>query len=72
MKQNYRIVFLRHGQSLWNLENRFTGWQDVDLTNKGASEALKAGDLLLKNGFEFDIAHTSILQRSIKTYNLIA
>jgi len=62
-----KIVLLRHGESLWNQENRFTGWTDVDLTPKGLEEARTAGKLLSRNGFTFDIAHTSVLKRAIRT-----
>ena len=58
----YRLVLLRHGQSQWNLENRFTGWTDVDLTDQGRNEANTAGDLFLKEGFTFDLAYTSVLK----------
>ena len=54
-----KIVLLRHGESAWNKENRFTGWTDVDLTEKGIAEACKAGELLKENGFNFDKAYTS-------------
>ena len=64
-----RIVLLRHGQSQWNLENRFTGWTDVDLTEQGLEEARKAGELLKKEGFKFGMAYTSYLKRAIKTLN---
>ena len=64
-----RIVLLRHGESQWNLENRFTGWTDVDLTEKGMGEARKAGELLKKEGFKFGMAYTSYLKRAIKTLN---
>ena len=57
----YRIVLLRHGESVWNRENRFTGWTDVDLTDKGREEAREAGRLMAAEKFEFDIAHTSVL-----------
>ena len=63
----YRLVLLRHGQSQWNLENRFTGWTDVDLTDQGRNEANTAGDLFLKEGFTFDLAYTSVLKRAIRT-----
>ncbi len=63
----YKIVLLRHGESVWNQENRFTGWTDVGLTEKGMAEAKAAGQLLKKEGFVFDIAFTSVLQRAIKT-----
>ena len=63
----YKIVLLRHGESVWNRENRFTGWTDVGLTEKGLAEAKAAGQLLKKEGYDFDIAHTSMLKRAIKT-----
>ena len=62
-----KLVLLRHGESTWNKENRFTGWTDVDLTAKGLEEAKTAGQLLKENGFIFDIAHTSVLKRAIRT-----
>ena len=62
-----KVVLLRHGESVWNKENRFTGWTDVDLTEKGTEEAGKAGELMREAGFEFDLAHTSVLRREIKT-----
>lgn len=64
-----KIVLLRHGESTWNKENRFTGWTDVDLTEKGVAEACKAGELLKENGFNFDKAYTSYLKRAVKTLN---
>jgi 2,3-bisphosphoglycerate-dependent phosphoglycerate mutase len=63
----YKIVLLRHGESIWNKENRFTGWTDVDLSEKGIAEAKKAGQLLKSEGFDFDIAFTSVLKRAIRT-----
>jgi 2,3-bisphosphoglycerate-dependent phosphoglycerate mutase len=63
----YKIVLLRHGESQWNKENRFTGWTDVDLTEKGIEEAKSAGTLIKQAGFEFDIAYTSVLKRAIRT-----
>lgn len=63
----YKIVLLRHGESQWNKENRFTGWTDVDLTEKGQQEARKAGKVLKENGFEFDIAFVSVLKRALRT-----
>jgi 2,3-bisphosphoglycerate-dependent phosphoglycerate mutase len=63
----YKIVFMRHGESTWNLDNRFTGWTDVDLTEKGAAEARAAGKVLLDAGFCFDLAYTSVLKRAIRT-----
>ncbi|HXG52839.1 MAG TPA: 2,3-diphosphoglycerate-dependent phosphoglycerate mutase [candidate division Zixibacteria bacterium] len=61
------LVLLRHGESVWNRENRFTGWVDVGLTDKGIREAVDAGRLLLEKGFGFDVAYTSVLKRAIKT-----
>jgi 2,3-bisphosphoglycerate-dependent phosphoglycerate mutase len=63
----YKIVFMRHGESTWNLENRFTGWTDVDLTNKGVGEAKIAGQVLKEAGFTFDLCYTSVLKRAIRT-----
>ncbi|HRZ15538.1 MAG TPA: 2,3-bisphosphoglycerate-dependent phosphoglycerate mutase, partial [Candidatus Omnitrophota bacterium] len=63
----YKVVLVRHGESTWNKENRFTGWTDVDLSDKGKEEARKAGVLLKKEGFVFDIAFTSVLKRAIRT-----
>jgi 2,3-bisphosphoglycerate-dependent phosphoglycerate mutase len=63
----YKLVLLRHGQSTWNLENRFTGWTDVGLTPQGVDEAHLAGTLLKEGGFSFDLAYTSVLKRAIKT-----
>jgi 2,3-bisphosphoglycerate-dependent phosphoglycerate mutase len=63
----YKIVFMRHGESTWNLENRFTGWTDVDLTEKGLAEARQAGKLLKEAGFTFDLCYTSVLKRAIRT-----
>ena len=63
----YKLVLVRHGQSTWNLENRFTGWTDVGLTDLGRSEALEAGRLLKEGGYVFDIAYTSVLRRAIQT-----
>ena len=63
----YKIVLMRHGESAWNLENRFTGWVDVDLTEKGVTEAREAGELLKASGFTFDLAYTSVLKRAIRT-----
>ena len=63
----HKIVFMRHGQSTWNLENRFTGWTDVDLTEQGIEEARAAGRALREAGFEFDLAYTSVLRRAIRT-----
>jgi len=63
----HKIVLLRHGESTWNLENRFTGWTDVDLTDTGVTQAKKAGQLLRAEGYEFDLAYTSVLKRSTRT-----
>jgi len=63
----YKVVLLRHGESTWNKENRFTGWTDVDLSEKGIDEAKKAGKVLLELGYDFDIAYTSVLKRAIRT-----
>ena len=63
----YKLVLLRHGESQWNKENRFTGWIDVDLSEKGIAEARKAGQTLKKEGFVFDVAYTSVLKRAIHT-----
>ncbi|WP_343671251.1 2,3-diphosphoglycerate-dependent phosphoglycerate mutase [Chitinophaga sp.] len=65
-----KLVLLRHGESRWNLENRFTGWTDVDLSQTGIEQAIHAGKLLADNGFHFDIAFTSVLKRAIKTLHL--
>ena len=67
MERTYTIVLLRHGQSTWNLENRFTGWTDVGLTGQGENEAHEAGNLLREGGYTFDLAYTSVLKRAIKT-----
>ena len=63
----YKIVFMRHGESVWNRENRFTGWVDVDLTDKGIAEAREAGRILKEAGFSFDLTYTSVLKRAIRT-----
>ena len=63
----YEIVLIRHGESVWNLANRFTGWADVDLTDKGVLEAKNAAQELMKQGFVFDMAYTSVLKRAIRT-----
>ncbi len=67
-----KLVLLRHGESEWNLANRFTGWKDVDLTDNGIKQAASAGQLLKEAGFEFDQAYTSVLKRAIKTFNIAA
>ena len=65
----YKIVLIRHGESTWNKENRFTGWTDVDLSEKGVAEAISGGQALRREGYQFDIGYTSLLKRAIKTYN---
>ncbi len=67
----HQLVLLRHGQSAWNLENRFTGWTDVDLSPKGIEEARRAGQLLKTGGYSFDMTHTSVLKRAIRTLWLV-
>ncbi|WP_291319228.1 2,3-diphosphoglycerate-dependent phosphoglycerate mutase [Desulfonatronospira sp.] len=67
----YTLVLLRHGESEWNLQNRFTGWTDVDLTPQGVEQAEKAGELLQEEGLFFDLAHTSVLRRAIRTLWLV-
>ena len=64
------LVLIRHGQSVWNLENRFTGWWDVDLTRQGEIEAKAAGELMAAKGLDFDFCFTSLQTRAIKTLNL--
>ncbi len=66
-----KLVLIRHGQSQWNLENRFTGWYDVDLTDQGRKEAADAGKRLLDGGYHFDVCYTSVLKRAIRTLWLI-
>ncbi|EYC52539.1 phosphoglyceromutase [Hylemonella gracilis str. Niagara R] len=63
----YKLVLIRHGESTWNLENRFTGWTDVDLTPTGVAQAMAAGQLLKAEGYDFDLAYTSVLKRAIHT-----
>ncbi|MGM0641062.1 MAG: 2,3-diphosphoglycerate-dependent phosphoglycerate mutase [Thermotogota bacterium] len=63
----YKLVLIRHGESTWNKSNQFTGWTDVDLSEKGVEEATKAGEVLREEGYEFDIAFTSVLKRAIRT-----
>ncbi|WDF53973.1 2,3-diphosphoglycerate-dependent phosphoglycerate mutase [Mucilaginibacter sp. KACC 22063] len=65
-----KLVLLRHGESEWNKENRFTGWTDVDLSEEGMQQAKKAGELLKKHGLDFDVAFTSVLKRAIKTLHI--
>ena len=67
----YKIVLLRHGESVWNKENRFSGWSDVDLTEQGCEEARAAGRLLKSQGYAFDIAYTSVLKSANKTLNIV-
>lgn len=67
-----KLVLIRHGESLWNLENKFTGWTDVDLSENGLREARMAGKILKENGFMFDIAYTSVLKRAIRTLWIIS
>jgi 2,3-bisphosphoglycerate-dependent phosphoglycerate mutase len=66
-----KLVLLRHGESVWNKENKFTGWTDVDLSEKGVQEAHEAGKVLKAEGFTFDIAFTSVLKRAIRTLNIV-
>src|SRR6266508_5530184 len=66
----HKLVLLRHGESTWNKENRFTGWTDVDLSERGRTEAKEAGRLLLEGGYVFDLAYTSVLKRAIKTLGI--
>lgn len=66
-----KLVLIRHGQSMWNLENKFTGWTDVDLSPKGVEEAKEAGKLLKEKGYTFDVAYTSVLMRANKTMDLV-
>jgi len=67
MESKYKLIMIRHGQSAWNLENRFTGWTDVGLTEQGVAEAHTAGQVLRDNKYTFDLAHTSVLKRAIQT-----
>jgi 2,3-bisphosphoglycerate-dependent phosphoglycerate mutase len=67
----HRLVLLRHGESTWNKENRFTGWTDVDLSERGRAEAKEAGRLLFEGGYVFDLAYTSVLKRAIRTLGLV-
>lgn len=64
---NIKVVLLRHGESVWNKANRFTGWTDVDLSEKGLEEAKKSGEVLKKEGYTFDVAYTSVLKRAVRT-----
>jgi 2,3-bisphosphoglycerate-dependent phosphoglycerate mutase len=67
----YTLVLIRHGESQWNMENRFTGWTDVDLSEKGIYEASLAGKVLKENNFHFDLAYTSVLKRAIRTLDIV-
>ncbi len=67
----YKLVLIRHGESQWNLENRFTGWHDVDLTETGEIQARSGGRVLKEKGYEFDLAYTSVLTRAIRTLNIV-
>ena len=62
-----KLVLVRHGESTWNKENRFTGWTDVDLSEKGRQEAREGGQVLKAEGYQFDVAYTSVLKRAIRT-----
>ena len=66
-----KLVLVRHGESQWNLENKFTGWTDVELSENGVKEAIEAGKLLKKRGYTFDIAYTSVLKRANDTLDYI-
>lgn len=68
----YKLILVRHGESVWNRENKFTGWADIDLSEKGEAEARRAGELIKKAGITFDIAYTSVLKRAIRTQHLLA
>lgn len=70
--QKYKVVMLRHGESTWNKENRFTGWTDVRLSSTGILEATKAGKVLRQNGYSFNICFSSVLSRAIQTFNYAA
>lgn len=70
-KTAYKLVMIRHGESQWNKENRFTGWKDVDLSEKGIAEAIKGGKTLKSLNYTFDIVYTSVLKRAIKTMNYV-
>ena len=66
-----KLVLVRHGQSMWNLENRFTGWTDVELSEQGITEAKEAGKVLKEKGFNYDVAYTSVLKRANDTLKYI-
>lgn len=67
----FKLVIVRHGESVWNQENRFTGWEDVELSEKGLSEAHRGGKALAQKGYEFDLAYTSVLKRAIHTLDIV-
>lgn len=71
MGETYKVVFVRHGESVYNQENRFCGWHDADLSEQGFNEAREAGKMLKDKGYSFDIAYTSVLKRAVKTLNNI-
>lgn len=71
MTSTYKVVFIRHGESVYNQENRFCGWHDADLSLKGEQEARSAGQMIKDRGLSFDIAYTSVLKRAIKTLNAV-
>jgi 2,3-bisphosphoglycerate-dependent phosphoglycerate mutase len=70
-REIHKVVFVRHGESVWNKANRFTGWHDVTLTDQGHVEAKAAGQMIKDAGLRFDLAHTSVLKRAILTFNNI-
>ena len=67
----HKLVLVRHGESIWNLENVFTGWTDVDLSERGTEEAKESAKLLKEGGYTFDVAYTSVLKRAIRTLWII-
>ena len=71
MSSVHKVVLVRHGESVYNQENRFCGWHDADLSDKGEQEAISAGIMIKEKGLSFDIAYTSVLKRAIKTLNHI-
>ena len=68
----YKLILVRHGESVWNKENRFTGWTDVDLSERGEEEARRAGELIKKHALFFDVAYSSVLKRAIRTQHILA
>ena len=68
----YKLILVRHGESVWNKENRFTGWTDVDLSERGEQEARRAGELIKKHALFFDVAYSSVLKRAIRTQHILA